>query len=75
METIKSWFASSTIKSEIMKLLNGKIALAEQDFKAGVEEIKVQLQMDIETAEAAAESDTKTLVENLVKKVISDLTN
>lgn len=70
---IKNLFGFSTIKSEIMKMLNSRIAQAENDFKAGVKEINEVLEYDIKEAISKSELDTKLLIKNLVKKVVSDL--
>lgn len=54
-------------------MLNSRIAQAENDFKAGVKEINEVLEYDIKEAISKSELDTKLLIKNLVKKVVSDL--
>lgn len=73
MEFILNLFASSEVRTQVMKLIKERLQEAEIDFKFGVSEIREQLQSDIETARVNAEEKTRDLTKKLVKDVIGDL--
>lgn len=73
IQTIKNFFTVSTVRAEIMKVLNQRISLAEADFKSGVVQIKNQLEQNIQDAVKKSKIDTSNLLKELVKKVVNDL--
>lgn len=75
IEFIKNIFSSSVIKSEIMKVLNTRIAKAESDFKTGIAVIGEQLKADLESAQEVAKLNEGQLVKTLIQEVIGDLVN
>jgi hypothetical protein len=73
MEFLLNIFSSSSVRSEIMAVLNERILKAEADFKVGSKSIADQLVIDLKIAKDNATSKTQDLLKVMVRDVVADL--